>query len=78
MKKFTEPNKISNYLDHGVDVDNLEVHLFDEINYDVAREFIKKIHLLVSQSRDKTSYKPLASSHGSSSYEVQAIVLVYS
>lgn len=59
MKKITETNKVSNYNNYGVDVDNLEIKLFSEINYETADTFIWGLNLLFTNSQEKRSYKPI-------------------
>lgn len=59
MKKFTEPAKVSNYFHFGVDVDNLELSLFKEIDEESSANFILGLNFLHIHSRDKGKYKPI-------------------
>ena len=72
MKKIIEPNKINNFQQFDVDVDNLEIYLFgreeyidsetDEepgVEYSMANRLIKNVTLCHTNSKDKNKYKPI-------------------
>lgn len=77
MKKFTEPNKISNYLEYGIDNDNLEIFLFGDIDHDASNKFITGLNLLSINSKDKNKYKPIIVHLNSCGGEVSEGMAIY-